>query len=142
MKEIGEQFKEKREEIGITIEEVANDLKTEPIIIENLEEGNRKVFKDVLELKRISCIYAKYLGLDENKILDEVNDYLFEKTSKIDLEDLKNRLKETKKEENKIKTPYTIERKEESNKTIVIVIIILIIILILFYVILKKLILG
>ena len=142
MKEIGEQFKEKREEIGITIEEVANDLKTEPIIIENLEEGNRKVFKDVLELKRVSCTYAKYLGLDENKILDEVNDYLFEKTSKIDLEDLKNRLKETKKEENKIKTPYTIERKEESNKTIVIVIIILIIILILFYVILKKLIGG
>ena len=39
MKEIGEQFKEKREEIGITIEEVANDLKTEPIIIENAKSA-------------------------------------------------------------------------------------------------------
>ena len=144
MKEIGEQFKEKREEIGISVEEVASDLKTDPIIIENLEEGNRKVFKDVLELKDISSSYAKYLGLDEESILDEINDYLFEKTSKIDLEDLKDRIEAIKKEEEKkkIKTPYTIERKDNSKKTIFSIIVILVIILVIFYILLKKLIIG
>ena len=142
MKEIGEQFKEKREEIGISINEVASDLKTDPIIIENLEEGNRKVFKDVLELKEISSLYAKYLGLDSESILDEINDYLFEKTSKIDLDDLKDRIEIIKKEEekNKIRTPYTIERNENSKKTIFSIVVILIIILVIFYVLLKKLI--
>lgn len=144
MKEIGEQFKEKREEIGISVEEVASDLKTDPIIIENLEEGNRKVFKDVLELKDISSSYAKYLGLDEESILDEINDYLFEKTSKIDLEDLKDRIEAIKKEEEKkkIKTPYTIERNDNSKKTIFSIIVILVIILVIFYILLKKLIIG
>lgn len=144
MKEIGEQFKEKREEIGISINEVASDLKTDPIIIENLEEGNRKVFKDVLELKEISSLYAKYLGLDSESILDEINDYLFEKTSKIDLDDLKDRIEIIKKEEekNKIRTPYTIERNENSKKTIFSILVILIIILVIFYVLLKKLIIG
>ncbi len=144
MKEIGEQFKEKREEIGISINEVASDLKTDPIIIENLEEGNRKVFKDVLELKEISSLYAKYLGLDSESILDEINDYLFEKTSKIDLDDLKDRIEIIKKEEekNKIRTPYTIERNENSKKTIFSIVVILIIILVIFYVLLKKLIIG
>ena len=51
MKEIGEQFKEKREEIGITVEEVSNDLHRDVLVIENFENGNHKVFKDVLELK-------------------------------------------------------------------------------------------
>ena len=51
MNGIGDTFKEKREEIGITVSEVANDLKIDPILIENLESGNHKVFKDILELK-------------------------------------------------------------------------------------------
>ena len=33
MKEIGEEFKEKREEIGITIEEVSSDLGKDVILI-------------------------------------------------------------------------------------------------------------
>ena len=48
MKEIGEQFKEKREEIGITLEEVSSDLNKDIILVENLESGNHKVFKDIL----------------------------------------------------------------------------------------------
>jgi cytoskeletal protein RodZ len=144
MKEIGEQFKEKREEIGISINEVASDLKTDPIIIENLEEGNRKVFKDVLELKEISSLYAKYLGLDSESILDEINDYLFEKTSKIDLDDLKDRIETIKKEEEKkrVRTPYTIEKDDNSSKTIFSIIVVLVIILVIFYILLRKLIIG
>ena len=93
MKEIGEEFKEKREEIGITIEEVSNDLCKDVILVENLESGNHKVFKDILELKEMVRIYAKYLGLDEEKILGELDDFLFEKTSKISIDDIKERWK-------------------------------------------------
>ena len=57
MKYIGEQFKEKREEIGISISEVSNDLKIDSIIIENLEDGNDKVFKDILELKEMISLF-------------------------------------------------------------------------------------
>ena len=85
MKEIGEEFKEKREEIGITIEEVSSDLGKDVILIENLESGNHKVFKDILELKDMVKTYAKYLGLDDEKLLGELDDFLFEKTSKISI---------------------------------------------------------
>ena len=37
MKEIGESFKEKREEIGITLEEVSKDLGIKEVLLENLE---------------------------------------------------------------------------------------------------------
>ena len=94
MKEIGEQFKEKREEIGITLEEVSSDLNKDIILVENLESGNHKVFKDILELKDMVKIYAKYLGLDDEKLLGDLDDFLFEKTSKISIEDIKERLKE------------------------------------------------
>ena len=94
MKEIGEQFREKREEIGISIEEVSNDLSRDVIIIENLENGNHKVFKDILDLKDMVRIYAKYLGLDDEKLLEQLDDFIFEKTSKISVEDIEDRLKE------------------------------------------------
>ena len=142
MKEIGRQFKEKREEIGITIEEVSNDLNKDIILIENLESGNHKVFKDILELKDTIKQYAKYLGLDDEKLLEEVNDFVFEKTSKISVEDVKERLerdKEKKKDEKKIYTPYTLELKQKKNLTLGIIIVIIIIILILFYILLRNL---
>lgn len=142
MKEIGEQFKEKREEIGITIEEVSNDLGRDVIVIENLENGNHKVFKDVLDLKDMIRVYAKYLDLDDEKLLGELDDFLFEKTSKISFEDIQARLKveqEKKKNDKKIHTPYTLEFKNKKNLTIVVIIFIIIIILILFYVLLRTL---
>ena len=108
MKEIGESFKEKREEIGITLEEVSKDLGIKEVLLENLEEGNAKVFKDILEIKDTIESYSKYLGLDTEKIMDEYNDYLFEKTSKISINDIKERLEKTNKEKvvKKIKSPY------------------------------------
>ena len=136
MKEIGEQFKHKREEIGITVEEVSTDLKVDPIIIENFEEGNSKVFKDVLELKELIESYAKYLGLNTEKINDEFNDYLFEKTSKISLEDIKERLEKQKVVTKNITSPYTLEAKEKENKYrgAVILLIIALILIVLYFV--------
>ncbi len=142
MKEIGEEFKEKRQEIGITIEEVSSDLGKDTLLIENLESGNHKVFKDVLELKDMVKIYAKYLGLNDEKLLEEIDDFLFEKTSKISIEDIKERLKQEKdkrKDEKKVRTPYTLEYENKKNITLVIILLVIVVILVLFYVLLKNL---
>ena len=141
MNEIGETFKEKREEIGITVSEVSNDLKIDPVLIENLESGNHKVFKDILELKDTISAYAKYLGLEPDNLLDELNDYLFDTTSKISIEDIKDRLEQERKEkkdEKRIKTPYTLEAPDKKNHTAVVIGLLIIIILVIFYVVLKQ----
>lgn len=139
MKEMGEEFKAKREEIGITVEEVSNDLKKDYVLIENLESGNFKVFKDILELKEVVELYAKYLGLDDEKLLSDLDDYLFEKTSKISLDDIQERLKQEKQEEKKIRTPYTLELQKKKSLTWVVIIFLTLIILVVFYVLLKQL---
>ncbi len=142
MKEIGEQFKEKREEIGITVEEVSNDLHRDVLVIENFENGNHKVFKDILDLKDMVRKYAKYLGIDDEKYLAELDDFLFEKTSKINADDIKERLKEEqekKKDEKKIHTPYTLEMKTKKSSTLVVIILIILMVLVLFYILLNVL---
>lgn len=113
MKEIGEKLKETRESIGISIEEAAEDLKTRPSQIENMEAGNMDAFKDIFYLKYFIRDYAKYLGLDHEDFVDEFNEYLFDYTSKISIDDIKNAHKKNLKEEKepKIMSPYTIERK-------------------------------
>ncbi len=141
MKKIGENFKEAREKIGITIEEVSNDLNIDEILLENLENGNHKVFKDVIELKDTIKAYCKYLGLDDEKMLEDLDDFLFEKTSKISVEDIQERIKEEekKKVEKKIKTPYTIEPEKKKSMILVVILFLILIILIIFYVLLKQL---
>ena len=145
MKEIGESFKEKREEIGITLEEVSKDLGIKEVLLENLEEGNAKVFKDILEIKDTIESYSKYLGLDTKKIMDEYNDYLFEKTSKISIDDIKERLEKTNKEKvvKKIKSPYTKEMIDFNKKyNIILIVMVFIIILLFILFVLKKFIIG
>lgn len=117
MKQVGEMFLEKRNEIGISIKEVSKDLNIDEVLIENLESGNVKAFKDILELKEVAIALSKYLGLDEEEIIDEINDYIFEKTSKISIEDIKNAQEELSNKD-KIRSPYTIE-KEVNNKRII-----------------------
>ena len=110
MKEIGEKLKEARESIGVSIEEVAEDLKLRPSQIENIESGNTDAFKDVFYLKYFIRDYAKYLGLDKEDLVDEFNEYLFDYTSRLSLEDIK-AAKKKKKDIRKIKSPYTIEKR-------------------------------
>ena len=118
MKEIGEKLKEARESMGITIEEVAEDLKLRPSQIENIEEGNKENFKDIFYLKMFIKNYSKYLGLDYDEMVEEFNEYLFDFTSKISIEDIKKAEREQRKKEKKLKTvkiasPYTTEGKQE-----------------------------
>ena len=111
MKEIGEKLKNTREEIGISIDEAAEDLKLRPSQIENIEAGNLEAFKDVFYLKYFIRDYSKYLGLDYEKMVDEFNEYLFDYTSKISIEDIKKAKKTVKPVEpiKKISSPYTLD---------------------------------
>ena len=82
-----------------------------PSQITSIEEGKLEDFKDVFYLKYFIRDYAKYLGLDGEKMLDEFNEYLFDITSKIPVNLIEQAKKE--KEEESIVSPYT---KEKSSK--------------------------
>jgi len=122
LNEIGCLLRTTREETGVSIEEASNDLEIKTLILENIEDGNIGCFKDIFVLKNYIYDYAKYLGLEPDKIIDEFNEYLFEYTSKIPLEDIEKAMKEQQKEEipdEKIVSPYTSSTKSESNKILI-----------------------
>ena len=101
MKEIGEKLKGARDAMGITIEEAAIDLKVKKEILEAIETGDKEPFKDIFYLKELLKNYSKYLGLDYDEIVEEFNEYLFDFTSKISIDDIK-KLKKNKKKKKKI----------------------------------------
>ena len=113
MKEIGERLRETREEMGISVEEAAEDLKIRPAQLENIEDGNKEAFKDVFYLKFFIRDYAKYLGLDYEALTEEFNEYLFDYTSRLSLDDIKKASEKNKKKVKKIASPYTLERKQQ-----------------------------
>ena len=126
MKELGEYLKETRIKHGVSLEEAASDLDVSKVLLENLESANTKAFKDVYDIKKIIKEYAKYLGLDEVKVQDEFNDFLFEHTSKISLDDILEAKKKKEEEENakkekKISSPYTKVYKQKKKKLPIII---------------------
>ena len=141
MKEIGEKLKITREEQGVSVEEAASDLNLRVSQIENIEAGNLKAFKDVFYLKYFIRDYAKYLGLDEEEIIDEFNEYFFTATSKIPIVEIEKASNTKKKEQKKEKvvSPYTLTEKTKSKLVPIIVglIIALLIILIVYIVVTK-----
>ena len=135
MKEIGESFREARETIGISKAEVIKDMNITESQLDNLEDGNANAFKDVFFLKEVIKKYAKYLNLDEDEILDKFNDFIFGYTSRIPLSDIVSQTKEFKqlekqKEENKIVSPYTLQRKRQNSLKYVIIYILAVIVLV------------
>ncbi len=140
MKEIGEKLKIAREEQGVSIEEAASDLNLRASQIENIEEGNLKAFKDVFYLKYFIRDYAKYLGLNEEDIIDEFNEYFFDATSKIPIKEIeKASVQKKKMDREKIVSPYTYTEKPKSKLIPIIVglIIALLVVLIVYIVITK-----
>lgn len=117
MKELGSYLRRTRIENGVNLEEAADDMNISVTQLENIESGNTRAFKDIYKLKQYIKVYAKYLGLNPDKIIDEFNEFLFEHTSKISLADIKEAKEKQEKEEtnNKIKSPYTIEHKRKIN---------------------------
>ena len=68
MKEIGELLRNSREEKGISIEEASEDLKLSKEVLEQIELGNKDVFKDIYELR--SCNSYINILFDCEKILE------------------------------------------------------------------------
>jgi len=115
MKELGEYLKRTRISNGVSITEACEDLEFSTSQLENIESGNVKAFKDIYELKDSIKAYAKYLGLDSDKVVDEFNGFLFQHTSRISLDDIVAAQKRKEDEERKVKSPYTIEYKEKKS---------------------------
>lgn len=142
MKEIGEELKTAREERGVSAQEAADDLNLRVSQIENIEEGNLKAFKDVYYLKCFIRDYAKYLGLDEEKVMDEFNEFFFEETSKIPIAEIEKASKEKQKEklsEKKVVSPYTMEDKPKSKVVpVIIAIIILLLVFLIGYIVMTE----
>ena len=139
MKEIGEKLNEARENMNISIDEVSSDLNVKTKQILDIESGNMEAFKDIFYLKYFIRDYAKYLGLNKEDLVDEFNEYLFDYTSKLSLDEIKKAQKEEKKDkiEKKIKSPYTVERKNGLYipPILIYVLIIILIVLLLFLII-------
>ncbi|MGN1355633.1 MAG: helix-turn-helix domain-containing protein [Bacilli bacterium] len=113
MKELGDYLKRTRISNGVSIAEAAEDLDLSTVQLENIESGNVKAFKDVYALKEDVRQYAKYLGLNPEKVVDEFNGFLFEHTSKISLEDIKMAQKKMEEEVKRATSPYTKEYKKK-----------------------------
>lgn len=108
MKDLGKYLKNTRISNGVSIEEAAEDLELSTSQIENIENGNTRAFNDIYNLRLLVKNYAKYLGLDYEKVIDEFNDFLFEHTSKISLDDILEAQKNNKDEKSKkVSSPYT-----------------------------------
>ncbi len=109
MKELGEYLRQSRVNNGVSLTEAAEDLELSASQLENIESGNVKAFKNIYDLKDYVVQYAKYLGLDSEKVIDEFNGFLFEHTSKISLEDIRLAQKKMELQEKKPISPYTKE---------------------------------
>ena len=139
MKELGESLSILRKNNGVSIEEASNDLGITEKELESIENGNFKVFKDVYELKKIISNYAKYLGLDEDKIIDEFNDFMFEKTSKISKKDILEAQNKLANKEERVSSPYTkIGKSRFDYAPIVLIVVVLVFISLIVYLILSQ----
>ena len=113
---------------GLTLDEVSKDLEIPVLRLEQIEDGNIGAFKDIFLLKDYLESYAKYLGIDYEDVIDEFNEYMFEKTSKIPMEEIEKAVKEKEKEEsesNRIASPYTKAAPIKSNKQFIFMLILI-----------------
>lgn len=113
---------------GLTLDEVSKDLEIPVLSLEQIEDGNIGSFKDIFLLKDYLESYAKYLGIDYEDVIDEFNEYMFEKTSKIPMEEIEKAVKEKEKEEsesNRIASPYTKTAPIKSNKQFIFILILI-----------------
>ena len=134
MNEIGNDFKTSRLTASVSLEEASKDTDIPVTALEQIEDGNIGSFKDIFKLKEYLRIYAKYLGLNADKVIDDFNEYMFEYTSKIPIDDLEKAIAEKEHEEeiaqtNEIKaiSPYLKPQEDNSKQKLVITVIIIII---------------
>ena len=72
IKEVCNKLKEKRQELGYSIEYTVEKTKLHPSVIKDIEEGNLKNIGPTY-IKGFMKIYASFLGVDLGACLDEIN---------------------------------------------------------------------
>lgn len=134
MEVIGEKLKASREEKGLSLEEVSEDLKIEIKDLENIENGNKKAFSDVYLLRNHLQEYAKYLGLDSEQLIEEFNEFMYEYTSKIPVDVIERISKQKEKEEMSkgALSPYTVPKSRTNKKSIIIALVIVFALILIF----------
>lgn len=134
MIEAAETLKNTREKAGVSLEEASQDLNIPVLFLEQIESGAVGAFDDIYELKNMMIEYAKYLGLNTEEIVLKFNEYMFDYTSKIQVDEIEKAMKEKMREkesEEVIHSPYTkITEKEKSLPYIISGIIIFILVVI------------
>ncbi len=108
--ETGETLKSAREMAGLSLDEVSKDLSIPVLYLEQIEDGSIGSFDDIYELKRMILDYAKYLGMDLEEVTNKFNEYMFDYTSKIPMNEIEKAVQEQQKEkdsEDRIASPYT-----------------------------------
>jgi len=129
---IGSLLKQTRESSGVSIEEASEDLSIDVNFLMNIEEGKIGCFKDIFALKDYLTNYAKYLGIDSDKLIDEFNEYMFEYTSKIPVKQIEKEARDKAREEaGRVASPYTRKSRKYSRNyylTVYLVIILLVVI--------------
>ncbi|GAI60811.1 unnamed protein product [marine sediment metagenome] len=91
MKDIGNFLRERREASGISLIEIEKDLKIRKKYLQALEEGNIDIIPGKTYLVGYLRNYSKYLGIDDENIIQIIQTYK-------NLEKQKTDLKETKEE--------------------------------------------
>lgn len=82
MKEIGQQLKEKREALGLSIEDVSEKTRLTPKHIKALEQGELSFFRDDLSyLRYFMKSYCDVLGMDFDEIKDQLRQDIQEYTT-------------------------------------------------------------
>lgn len=110
MVEAGETLKSTREASGVSIEEASKDLNIPIIVLEQIEDGSIGSFENIYDLKQYMLDYAKYLGVNTDNITIKFNEYMFDYTNKIPMDEIEKAVREKEKEkedETRIFSPYT-----------------------------------
>lgn len=71
MKSIGQRLKKAREDNGLTLEDAQKALKMHPNILRAIEEDRAHEFLNNVYIRNFLKSYARYVGLDAEKIVEE-----------------------------------------------------------------------
>jgi cytoskeletal protein RodZ len=112
LEDVGASLKATRESSGVSLEEASKDLSIPVIELEQIEAGAVGAFEDIYVLKRELIEYSRYLGLDVNQVTTEFNEYMFDFTSKMSMDDIAKAIQEKEEEEKenevlRVSSPYT-----------------------------------
>ena len=131
MKEIGLEYKSIRENNGLSLEEVSNDIQLSKEDLYNFEDGNVQFFEDIFKIKDIIELLSKYYSIDSKENIAKFNTFLYDFTSRIpqtEVEKENTKIIEVS-EFKKVVSPYTHHIKKKNRTLLYLIILVAIIII-------------